>query len=116
ECDCVGGIGSQMAINQSIDHIRTERTISILGVSEYPVEINTRMVLEKGITVFGSSRSGYQDFKETVDFMAENPIVVEYLETLIGSVNEIKTIQDIVTTFEKDLTTSWGKTVLEWKI
>ncbi|HLR42881.1 MAG TPA: ribitol-5-phosphate dehydrogenase [Pseudogracilibacillus sp.] len=114
--ECVGGIGSQMAINQIIDHIRPEGTISILGVSEYPVEINTRMVLEKGITVFGSSRSGYHDFKETVDFMEQHPIVVEYLETLIGSVNEIKTIQDIVAAFEKDLTTSWGKTVLEWKI
>ncbi|MCM3668093.1 ribitol-5-phosphate dehydrogenase [Mesobacillus maritimus] len=114
--ECVGGIGSQYAINQIIDHIIPEGSISILGVSEYPVEINTRMLLEKGITMIGSSRSGYEDFKNTVDFLSENQIVVDYLETLIGSVNEVKTIQDIIDAFEKDLTTSWGKTVLEWKI
>lgn len=114
--ECVGGIGSQSAINQIIDHINPEGSIALLGVSEYPIEINTRMILEKGITVIGSSRSGYEDFKQTVLFLAENKEVVDYLETLIGSVNEICTIQDIIDAFEKDLTTSWGKTILEWKI
>jgi len=45
--ECVGGAASQQAINQIIDHIQPEGTISILGVSEYPVPINTRMVLGK---------------------------------------------------------------------
>ncbi|SUM34962.1 zinc-binding dehydrogenase [Staphylococcus gallinarum] len=45
-----------------IDLISPEGSISLLGVSEYGVEINTRMVLEKGLTLFGSSRSGAQDF------------------------------------------------------
>ncbi|MGM7681891.1 ribitol-5-phosphate dehydrogenase [Cytobacillus sp. Hm23] len=114
--ECVGGIGSQYAINQIIDYIIPEGSISILGVSEYPVEINTRMILEKGITVIGSSRSGYIDFKNTVDFLAANVDIVDYLETLVGSVNEVRSIKDVINAFEKDLTTSWGKTVLEWKI
>lgn len=114
--ECVGGKGSQYAINQIIDHIIPEGSISILGVSEYPVELNTRMILEKGITVIGSSRSGTVDFQHTVDFLAKNQDVVDYLETLIGSINEIRTIDDISDAFEKDLNTSWGKTVLEWKI
>ena len=29
-----------------------------MGVSEYPIEINTRLVLEKGLLMLGSSRSG----------------------------------------------------------
>jgi ribitol-5-phosphate 2-dehydrogenase (NADP+) len=114
--ECVGGKGSQYAINQIIDHIIPEGSISILGVSEYPVEINTRMVLEKGITLIGSSRSGTVDFQNTVDFLAENQDVVDYLETLIGSVHEINTIQDIIGAFEGDLTNSWGKTVMQWNI
>ncbi|MFP7298700.1 ribitol-5-phosphate dehydrogenase [Neobacillus niacini] len=114
--ECVGGRGSQDAINQIIDHIIPEGSISILGVSEYPVELNTRMILEKGITLIGSSRSGTEDFQNTVDFLAANQDVVDYLETLIGNVHEINTIQDISDAFEKDLTSSWGKTILEWKI
>ncbi len=55
--------GSQSAVNQIIDLISPEGTVSLLGVSEYPVEVNTRLVLEKGLTMFGSSRSGAQDLK-----------------------------------------------------
>ena len=47
--ECVGGNASQIAINQIIDYINPEGTISILGVSEYPVPVNTRMMLEKGL-------------------------------------------------------------------
>lgn len=114
--ECVGGKGSQFAINQIIDYIEPEGTISILGVSEYPVEINTRMVLEKGITMIGSSRSGREDFVKSVEFMQEYPEVVDYLQTLVGEVHEVKTIQDIVQAFEMDLKSPWGKTILEWKI
>ena len=60
--ECVGGAGSGKAIDQIIDYIKPEGTISILGVSEYPVPINTRMILEKGLRLFGSSRSGRVDF------------------------------------------------------
>ncbi|PGL69603.1 ribitol-5-phosphate dehydrogenase [Bacillus sp. AFS055030] len=114
--ECVGGIGSQYAVEQIINHIQPEGSIPLLGVSEYPVEINTRMILERGITLIGSSRSGRSDFVETVNFLHENPEVVEYLETLIGDVNEIRSIDDIHNAFERDLTTNWGKSVMEWKI
>ena len=55
--ECVGGDASQKAIDQMIDIIQPEGTIALLGVSEYAVPINTRMVLEKGLHVYGSSRS-----------------------------------------------------------
>lgn len=114
--EAVGGKGSQYAINQIIDHIEPEGSIAIMGVSEYPVEINTRMVLERGITIIGSSRSGRTDFVRTVEFMKEYPDFVEYLTTLVGEIQQVKNINDIITAFEKDLTSSWGKTVMEWKI
>jgi ribitol-5-phosphate 2-dehydrogenase len=114
--ECAGGVGSQSAINQIIDYIRPEGTISILGVSEYPVEINTRMILEKGLTVIGSSRSGRIDFVNTVEFLRENPDVVDYLQTLVGTVHKVSTIQDMNEAFELDLTAPWGKTVMEWNV
>jgi ribitol-5-phosphate 2-dehydrogenase (NADP+) len=114
--ECVGGSGSQVAINQIIDYIHPEGSISILGVSEYPVEINTRMILEKGLTVIGSSRSGREDFVNVVNFMNENKEIADYLQTIVGAVHKVRSIQDINHAFEKDLTESWGKTVMEWKI
>lgn len=65
--ECVGGDASQKAIDQMIDIIQPEGTIALLGVSEHAVPINTRMVLEKGLHLYGSSRSGRADFEKTVE-------------------------------------------------
>lgn len=114
--ECAGGKGSQYAINQIIDYINPEGTISLLGVSEYPIEVNTRMVLEKGLTLLGSSRSGTEDFQRTIDIYKEYPDIVDYLSTLIGNVHEVTKINDVTEAFESDLSNSWGKTVLRWLI
>lgn len=92
-----------MAIEQIIDLIKPEGTISLLGVSEYPVQINTRMVLEKGLRLFGSSRSGVSDFEKTVAMYESNPEIIDYLGNLISSVNTVRTVADIKAAFEKTL-------------
>ncbi|MDY0394139.1 ribitol-5-phosphate dehydrogenase [Virgibacillus halophilus] len=114
--ECAGGKGSQYAIDQIIDHINPEGTVCLLGVSEYPVEVNTRMVLEKGLTVLGSSRSGATDFQRTVDIYKAYPEVVDYLGTLVGNVHHVAKLGEITEAFESDLSSSWGKTVMRWKI
>lgn len=113
--ECVGGNGSPVAIDQIIDLIRPEATISILGVSEYPVPINTRMILEKGLRLFGSSRSGVADFQKTVDMYVKHPEITDYLGNLISSVNVVRTTTDIKEAFEKDTTKSFGKTIMQWE-
>ncbi len=114
--ECTGGMGSQTAINQIIDYIRPEGTIALMGVSESLIEINTRMVLERGLTMIGSSRSGVEDFQQTVDFLEKHQGARNRLKNLIGSVKTIHTIQDIIDCFDEDLTTNWGKTVMKWEI
>ncbi|MBQ1210743.1 MAG: ribitol-5-phosphate dehydrogenase, partial [Clostridia bacterium] len=113
--ECVGGNGSQYAINQIIDYIHPEGTISILGVTEYPVPINTRMMLEKGLRMFGSSRSGRVDFQKTVDMYAAYPDIVEYLSHMVGHVMPVRSIKDMVTAFDLDINKTFGKTVMKWE-
>lgn len=113
--EAVGGKSSQYAINQIIEHLKPEGTISLLGVSENSIEINTRMVLEKGITLIGSSRSGKKDFKEAVEFLESHADVQNQLKKLISMVIDIRCNEDIVRAFEYDLTTSF-KTVMNWSI
>ncbi len=114
--ECVGGNGSPIAIEQIIGVILPEGTVSILGVSEYPVLVNTRMILEKGLRLFGSSRSGAEDFRNTVHFYEKSPEVTDYLGNIIGSVNTVRTIADIKSAFEKDARKSFGKTIMKWEI
>ncbi len=112
--ECVGGNGSQIAINQIIDYIKPEGTISILGVSEYPVPINTRMILEKGLRIFGSSRSGREDFVKTVELYKEHPELIEFLENLVGYKKVVRNVSDIIDAFDADIKNAFGKTVMKW--
>ncbi len=113
--ECVGGEGSRFAIAQIIDLINPEGSIGLMGVSERFVDINTRMVLEKGLNLFGSSRSGAEDFQRTMDLLAENPKISAYLENLIGGVVEVRTIADIHSAFAQDISRHFGKTVIKWE-
>ncbi len=89
--------------------------MSLLGVSENHVPINTRMVLEKGLRLFGSSRSGREDFQQTVSLFEKNRELVGNLQNLIGSVIEVGSISDMKEAFETDIRRAFGKTVMVWK-
>ena len=112
--ECVGGAASSKAINQIIDYIHPEGTISILGVSEDPAPINTRMVLEKGLRIFGSSRSGRSDYEGLLQLYEEHPEVVSYLENIMGAEVEVRDVKDITRAFEMDIHKLMGKTVMIW--
>ena len=114
--ECVGGSGSPIAIEQIIDLIKPEGTIAAMGVSEYPVPINTRMILEKGLRLFGTSRSGAADFRRTAELYRSYPEIPLYLSRLVGCVTEVNTFSDIKKAFELDAKKACGKTILHWNL
>lgn len=113
--ECVGNAASGKAIDQIIDLIKPEGSISLLGVSEYPVPINTRMVLEKGLRLFGSSRSNPDDFKVTVEHLEKEPKIANYLSNIISDVMPVRSIADMKAAFEQDIKKPGGKTIMEWR-
>ena len=112
--ECVGSSASQSAIDQIINLINPQGTINLFGVSEYPIPINTRMVLEKGLTIQGNSRSEREDFIGVIETLKENPHLFEHLEKLITNVCEIKSLNDLKNAFDKDYISNFGKTILKW--
>lgn len=114
--ECVGGLGSKSAIEQIIGTIHPEGTIALCGVSENPVPINTRMVLEKGLRLFGSSRSGKSDFEKVFSIYRKIPEIPSYLEGIVGHVFDVHSISDIEKVFEADAKKKLGKTIMNWKI
>ena len=114
--ECVGGTGSYFALKQIINYIKPQGTIGIMGVSENPIEIETRKVLEKGLLISGTSRSGANDFKDTVQFLSDHPGERKRFKNLVGIEREIKSIEDVHAFFEADLANSWGKAVMKWEL
>ena len=110
--ECAGGEGSYYAIDDIIKHINPQGTVMLMGVSENKVSINTRDILEKGLTFVGSSRSGYSDFKKAIDLM-ENKDFQERLSNIVYEDEEVKNIEDIHRAFSTDLNTPF-KTSFKW--
>ncbi len=112
--ECCGGGGSYYAIKQIIDTINPQGTLMLMGVTEEEVPIATRMVLERGLTLVGCSRSGKVDFENTMAFLRDKK-VQNRIERIISETVEINKVEDIYTAFDRDLTNPF-KTILKWNI
>ncbi len=112
--ECCGGEGSYFAIEDVIRYIEPQGTLMLMGVSENRVAINTRMVLEKGLTLTGCSRSGREDFEAAVA-MLNDPVFQRRMRVIVTVDKPVRTIEDIYRVFADDLTTPF-KTVFKWEL
>ena len=85
-----------------------------MGVSEYKVNINTRDILEKGLTLIGSSRSGRIDFEKAIEMLSDKKFE-RRLKNIIELEQPVRNIKDIHRVFATDLNTAF-KTVFKWEI
>ena len=113
--EIVGGKYSADAINKMIDWATVGADLILMGVSEEKVPLNTRLVLEKGLSLKGVTRSDRKDF-ETVAKLLENPKVQKRLEPMVISENEILSVHDIYHCYEEEINnkTIIGKNLMKW--
>lgn len=113
--DCTGGRFSESAINQAIEILSPGGLLILMGVSEEAVPINTRDVLEKGITIVGSSRSSCKDFHAVLRVM-RNPSCQTTLRSLLPEMaRKVRTVDDFVSAMDKTAShREWKKTVLDF--
>lgn len=113
--ECVGGKFSEDAINQMIDLAIPGADLILMGVSEEKVQINTRVILDKGLSIKGVTRSNKKDF-EFVANLINKPEVQEQLSIMVLSQNKINSVNDIYKCFEADINnkTIIGKNIMHW--
>lgn len=111
--ECTGGAGCTKAIDQIIDIIEPQGTIMLLGVSEEPVPINTRMVLEKGLTLMGRSRSGREDFEDAVELLETDRAFASRMKHMISEKVDVTSINDISRAFDLAKTADF-KVIMNW--
>lgn len=112
--ECCGGEGSYYAISNIIQFINPQGNIMLMGVSENEVAVDTRNVLEKGLSLIGCSRSGKRDFEQAAKLLKDKNIQ-RRLESIIFEADCVASIEDIHNVFRTDLNTTF-KTVFEWKL
>lgn len=113
--ECVGGKGSEFAINQMIDISQIGADLILMGVSENNVAINTRKILEKGLSIKGVTRSTIEDF-DAVSKILENASLQECLSKLVLSIGQIKSVNDVYHRFEMEINnnTIIGKNLMKF--
>lgn len=97
--ECVGGKGSESAIDQIIDKSKAGTRIVLTGVSENEIAINTRKILEKGLALYGVTRSNVKDFENSIKLF-NSVRFKKNIEKLILSEIEINNINDYYNVFE----------------
>lgn len=114
--ECTGGKFSSSAINQAIEVLKPGGQLVLLGVTEELVPINTRDILEKGITVLGSSRSSFRDYPPVVHAM-RNPAFQAALRKLLPEERyEIRSAADFANAMRTTSETPrWKKTLLVFR-
>ena len=113
--EIVGGKYSADAINKMIDWASVGADLILMGVSEEKVPLNTRLVLEKGLSLKGVTRSDRKDF-ETVAKMLEDKSVQEMIKPMVLTENTITTVNDIYRCYEAEISnrTLIGKNIMKW--
>ena len=114
--ECVGGQKSQDAINEIIYKIKPGGKIVLTGVAENNVQINTRKILEKGISITGSTRSNVEDFMLCIELFKSKKFVNGIKEVIL-SVNEVSSINEYYNVFEVESNNRLlGKHIMKFNI
>jgi ribitol-5-phosphate 2-dehydrogenase len=101
--ECVGGNGMEDAIESILRFIDIGGSVVLTGVSENSILINTRRILEKKISICGSTRSTVQDFKTVVNLILNDKELYNEIKKLKLETLDIRNINDFYNAFEKEI-------------
>ncbi|MDP4143936.1 MAG: alcohol dehydrogenase catalytic domain-containing protein [Bacillota bacterium] len=114
--ECVGGNNMGSAINTAINLIERGGVIISMGVCEENVAINMRDVLEKGLTIKGSSRSSRFEYPIVLEYMKDEKFQQMLRKIIYENAFKIQSVQNLKEAFDfaasKDY---WGKILLEFE-
>lgn len=111
--EAVGGNASGIAANQAIDKLYSGGKIILCGVANDNVPLNTRMILEHGLSIRGTTRSTRCDFEQAVELLKNEEFRSRVLRLLL-SVNRVNNIKDYYAVFDRESkSTALGKNIMK---
>lgn len=114
--ECTGGPFSESAINQAIELIAAQGKIILMGVTEDKVPINTRDVLEKGLTLYGSSRSTAKEFATLMKAFQSESYQHTLAKLLPDQFDIVRNTDDLKKVMDRAaLHKVWQKTVMSFQ-
>lgn len=114
--ECIGGSNAANGINEMLEHVDFGGEIVLTGVSDQGALINTRRILEKAISITGSTRSTIEDFKKALEMLKDEEMINKY-KKLILSEKEVSNISDYYNAFEMECSNrKLGKNIIKFNL
>src|SRR3989338_2071326 len=113
--ECVGRQSSEIAIDNALKLLKPKGTLVLLGVSEEKRAVMTRVILDKGLTIKGTSRSPRQDYPPILSLMKNKPFQKALFKIICSERFIIRSKEDLAAAFNKaDSPEHYGKVLVEW--
>lgn len=113
--ECVGGKGSEESIDMALELLRPKGTLVLLGVSEEKRAIRTRVILDKGIIIKGTTRSPRQDYPDVLEFLKNKEFQNALLKIICNERFKADSTDELIKAFRKaDDPRKYGKVLIEW--
>ncbi len=111
--ECVGKRSAEDVINTSIQQIKPEGTIVLMGVSEEKVPINTRDILSKSLTLRGVSRSPARYYPMVLETMRDRELQKNFEHLTCGNI-KIDSTESLQKSF-KEFMVNRKKILMKWR-
>ena len=114
--ECVGGKSAKESIDQAITLMRPGGVCVLLGVSEEPVPIRTRVILDKGLTFKGTTRSSKAHFLKTLEILKENKNLQKAVKKIIyKNIYKGDSVEELISASRSasDINVH-GKVIIKW--
>ena len=115
--ECVGGPSSHESMKTAVGMAGRGATLALMGVSEEFIPINTRDVLEKGLTLVGCSRSPHTEYTRVLHYM-RNKDLQDQMRKVVQKTFRCDSIDQYSEIFQYlGRQTSWSKIIVQfnWK-
>lgn len=115
--ECAGGKAAEFTIKQALSLLSPGGTCMLIGVSEGEVPIKTRVILEKGLTLKGTTRSAAIDYPKVLKWLQRNSFAETLRRIIYPKIFQAKDCNSILSacrTAESPKT--HGKVLIDWRI
>jgi len=114
--ECAGGRAAETTIDQALALLSPGGTCLLVGVSEEKIPTKTRTILDKGLTLKGTTRSAAIDYPDVLEWLKLKEFGIVLARMIFPQVFEAKDCESIVSacrTAEKSET--HGKVLIDWR-
>jgi len=115
--ECAGGKAAESTIEQALSLLSPGGTCMLIGVSEEKIPIRTRTLLEKGLTLKGTTRSAAIDYPEVLKWLQKGDFAKSLRKIIYPKIFKAESCDSILSACRTaESPETHGKVLIDWRL